>query len=1652
MKGGFTSKQIIYVDIPAPGNGVKQEEEILMVENVWKYFNSVSSESVSRSDFMSVLSNVEYILIKASYGQGLQQSRITNVSMEIAMKADDIPLARETTHLIEKCLCPAGYAGLSCQGCRDNTAGDRCNVCATGYYGKVTGSVNDCSLCACPRISPGRCSPGYYGNPEEPDGDCQPCQCNLNGSIHNSCDHMSGQCVCKRGVRGQFCDECEARHILVENECISCDDACTGLLLSDLDNLDKAMFLVNLTGAVIAPYGLLSDLENTTKHLKGSLLSKEVSAYSVETVYNRVVKLTGDTGQIHKELTRILQKGGHLSNATERNLNKSQELAVFIETLQTTVKVLVEVAASLNETLHTDLPFANRTFQDLQDEIPVMLKVMNGRYFKKLYQQTTLELKVAKRILTQIQKEYRRPQQELLDLKKAAKRALSNHNTRLQELKDLVDEASSNTNETKHLLLLLNNNIMQFSHKKLNILADKELSVVLTKEGKAHVDASAALAKDVNNITSTLEIHRDELILWNGKLRQHVDNLVMQMSTRGALDLVYKAEDHAADLQRLAHVLDSGLSNVRNISLNATNAVQAYSTIKSLTENAESLADDADRIITEQVILCSILSSRLCGLIEVSGVLHRLVSGLNEINIKVEKFKEKADGIAKQLNGSLLQMTALPNDTSENIIAVKELAVSANVTAINGLNHTGVFSEKLLNTSSALSKVNETLQKTNELIIDSSKAVASAERKVSEVEIQAGLLFGRLKPLKALEENLSRNISEIKELISQARKQAASIKVAVSAERDCIRAYQPQILSTNYNTLTLNVKTTEPDNLLFYLGSSGKTDFMAVEMRRGKVAFLWDIGSGSTRLEYPDLTINNNKWHRIHITSLQDEDTAFHFDGSGYSVVEKALRSTVTQIIVFFSTFSPNGLLVYLASNGTRDFLSLELVDGKVKLTVDLGSGPLTLKTERRYNNGTWYKISFSRNKKEGILAVMDAQNLSSKESKQGESPGTASDLNRSDKDPIYIGGLPRSRAVKKGITNRRYVGCIKNLEISRSTFDLLKNSYGVRKGCILEPIRTASILSNGYIELPPKPLSQESQLMATFITKKATGIILVGLGKGAEKRRRRQAHLPFFSIMLTDGHLVVHINAGDRGSTRKVMVQSTNGNYSDGQEHSVILTRNKRMIAVQVDENSPAEIRLGPLAESSPMNISNFYIGGIPAGENILGVKMTSSFHGCITNLIFNMALLDFATAVRYEGVDMDNCFLLEKPKSTIQPEDTEILSEMQMRSISLRPLNNIKEKQCAEDDLQKQIPGAHQFGLARRSHLVLLFNQTTVRKKFSVQMNLRTFASSGLIYCMTHPKQVDFAALQLHGGKLYFSFDLGKGRAVAFHGALISDGKWHTVKTEYAKRRGVIIVDGQESAGVNVPGDGITLDVDGKLYLGGLPLDYGAKNIGNITHSIPACIGEVTINSKHLDRESLVSSFAVNKCYVTAQEGTFFDGNGFAALVKEGYKVRSDVNITFEFRTTSANGILLGISSAKVDAIGLEIVNGKVLFCVNNGAGRITATYEPKGVASLCDGQWHKLQANKSKHQIALIVDGNLAQMDNPHTQSTSADTNNPIYVGGFPADVKQNCLSSKSSFRGCLRNLLLIKSQQVESFDFSEAFDLHGVFPHSCPGAEH
>lgn len=58
------------------------------------------------------------------------------------------------------------------------------------------------------------------------------------------------------------------------------------------------------------------------------------------------------------------------------------------------------------------------------------------------------------------------------------------------------------------------------------------------------------------------------------------------------------------------------------------------------------------------------------------------------------------------------------------------------------------------------------------------------------------------------------------------------------------------------------------------------------------------------------------------------------------------------------------------------------------------------------------------------------------------------------------------------------------------------------------QPIQSVSFLRGGYVEVPPKSLSPESSLLATFTTKNSSGIILAALGKDVEKAGWSQAHV----------------------------------------------------------------------------------------------------------------------------------------------------------------------------------------------------------------------------------------------------------------------------------------------------------------------------------------------------------------------------------------------------------------------------------------------------------------------------------------------------------------------------------------------------------------
>ncbi|XP_062924347.1 laminin subunit beta-1 isoform X1 [Mobula hypostoma] len=136
-------------------------------------------------------------------------------------------------------------SGGVCDDCYHNTMGRNCELCKPFYYRNPTADIrseNTCIPCDCDPVGSlegglcdsdtdldygviagqcrckenvqaarcDRCKDGFYGlSLGNPQG-CTACLCDPRGVVMMGapCDHISGDCICKRHVTGRYCDTC----------------------------------------------------------------------------------------------------------------------------------------------------------------------------------------------------------------------------------------------------------------------------------------------------------------------------------------------------------------------------------------------------------------------------------------------------------------------------------------------------------------------------------------------------------------------------------------------------------------------------------------------------------------------------------------------------------------------------------------------------------------------------------------------------------------------------------------------------------------------------------------------------------------------------------------------------------------------------------------------------------------------------------------------------------------------------------------------------------------------------------------------------------------------------------------------------------------------------------------------------------------------------------------------------------------------------------------------------------------------------------------------------------------------------------------------------------------------------------------------------
>ena len=103
---------------------------------------------------------------------------------------------------------------------------------------------------------------------------------------------------------------------------------------------------------------------------------------------------------------------------------------------------------------------------------------------------------------------------------------------------------------------------------------------------------------------------------------------------------------------------------------------------------------------------------------------------------------------------------------------------------------------------------------------------------------------------------------------------------------------------------------------------------------------------------------------------------------------------------LWFLTHESDGLLLYNGqnSNGDGDFVSLNLVSGRVHFTYDLGSGSVTLRSDGVAAPGRWHRVRAARTGREGTLRLDSGKVV------RGAAVGALTELNL--ELPLYLGGF----------------------------------------------------------------------------------------------------------------------------------------------------------------------------------------------------------------------------------------------------------------------------------------------------------------------------------------------------------------------------------------------------------------------------------------------------------------------------------------------------------------------------------------------------------------------------------------------------------------------------------------------------------------------
>ncbi|XP_062296924.1 neurexin 3a isoform X6 [Scomber scombrus] len=785
-------------------------------------------------------------------------------------------------------------------------------------------------------------------------------------------------------------------------------------------------------------------------------------------------------------------------------------------------------------------------------------------------------------------------------------------------------------------------------------------------------------------------------------------------------------------------------------------------------------------------------------------------------------------------------------------------------------------------------------------------------------------------------------------------------------------------------------------------------------------------------------------------------------------------------------TDASEALLLYFDDGGYCDFLQLSVVEGRLQLRFSIDCAEATVVSERRVDDSSWHFATLSRYNLRTVLGL-DGQAKADEVRPQrqfmkivsdlflGAVPqdihnsaltlptvqnmqpfkGTITDLKYGNSQPLFLGSLKvplesegwctvnpcengGTCSVVDGepvcdCSKTEYKGRFCNEEeepqpgpsenaLVSQEGDLVFNPGGDRGrvgcGSVHHPTRAreenvATFRGSEYFcyDLSQNPIQSSSdEITLSFKTWQRNGLIL-HTGKSAD----------YVNLALKDGAVSLVINLGS--GAFEAIVEPVNGKFNDNSWHDVKVTRNLRqqsgigyaMVTISVDGILTTT---GYTQEDYTMLGSDdfFYVGGSPSTADLPGSPVSNNFMGCLKEVVYknNDIRLELSRLAR-----------IVDPKMKIQGE------------VSYKC-----ENVATLDPISFETPEAY-----------ISLPKWNTKRMGSISFDFRTTEPNGLIL-FTHGKpqerkdaarsqkntKVDFFAVELLDGSLYLLLDMGSGTIkVKATQTKVNDGAWYHVDIQRDGRSGTISVNSRRTP-FTASGESEILDLEGDMYLGGLPTDRTNLILPTelwtamLNYGYVGCIRDLFIDGRSKDIRQIAEAQngagikpSCNKqpgkqcesypcknrgvCkegwnrFICDCTGTGFwsrtcereasilsyDGSMYMKVVMPTIMHTEAEDVSLRFRSQRAYGLLMATTSRdSADTLRLELDGGRVKLTVNLDCIRINCN-SSKGPETLYAGQklndneWHTVRVVRRGKTYKLTVDDDVAegQMVGDHTR---------------------------------------------------------------------